>query len=276
MKLYLPKTAFIDSNKALISTQYGGISHSILIQPAVISLWCGIAFTGGQLCGSPSLKITPAPKIKFGSDSILLKSKAHKIKIDKIVLKNSTEKLKRGQKQIEKDRKNHSQNETTQSLVPSYTGRQRLLYHGGGVPTDTSLNTNLTRYFREMFPHLISSQSDENLLSIHHGHQISNHQNNGYDPDQGFVLDALVGVKDAIAVRSLFSKDARAARDYKSAKLSSQTRVAQFFASLESLGHDSEGHVDGLNVSLLPFQKQALKWAIERETLPDGIQSFYW
>jgi hypothetical protein len=45
---------------------------------------------------------------------------------------------------------------------------------------------------------------------------------------------------------------------------------------LENIGHDRAEFVDGLNVQLLDFQLQSLKWALERETVPGGIQAFFW
>jgi hypothetical protein len=45
---------------------------------------------------------------------------------------------------------------------------------------------------------------------------------------------------------------------------------------LENIGHNSAEYVEGLNVELLGFQKQALQWALDRERIPDGIQSFWW
>ena len=44
----------------------------------------------------------------------------------------------------------------------------------------------------------------------------------------------------------------------------------------ENLGHAEIPFFDGLNVELLPFQKQSVQWALERETVADGIQSFIW
>ena len=277
VNLYLPQSAFIESRETLVCPREHGGYSAIFMQPAVISLWFGIAFNAGQLCGS--LNLSPAPKVtppKFcGRDYkvLLVKSKTHEMKIDSSLLKKSEEKLKRGQKQIEMDKKNTSSQEQTQSLVSSDSGRQRYLYHGGGVPTNTSLSHNLTRYFREMFPQLVHSQDTTKMLTIHHGQSQSNH-NDRHSND--YILDALIGVKEAVVARTGFSKDAADFRSYKSRFLGSQEQVAKTIASLESLGHASEEHVDGLKVSLLPFQKQALKWAIERETMPDGIQSFYW
>lgn len=278
VKLYLPQSVFIENRQNIvrISESHNGY-YKAIVQPAVISLWFGITFSAGQLCGS--LNMSPAPKVtcpqRCGEAYKVLKvkSKVHEIMLDYIMFEKSEKELKRGQKQIEKDRKKTSSQEQTQSLVPSDNGRQRYLYHGGGVSKNTSLSQNLTRYFREMFPQLVSAQNDERMLSIHHGHHQSNHQDK-YSFD--YFLDALIGVKEAVVARTGFSRDASECQHYKSVYLSSQERVAKTIASFESLGHDSEEHVDGLNVSLLPFQKQALKWAIERETMPDGIQSFYW
>ena len=47
-------------------------------------------------------------------------------------------------------------------------------------------------------------------------------------------------------------------------------------ACLENLGHEPELTCEGLEVELLDFQKQSLKWAMERETIRGGIQSYFW
>lgn len=44
----------------------------------------------------------------------------------------------------------------------------------------------------------------------------------------------------------------------------------------ENLGHAEIPFFDGLNVDLLPFQKQSVQWALERETIAGGIQSLFW
>jgi len=46
--------------------------------------------------------------------------------------------------------------------------------------------------------------------------------------------------------------------------------------NLENRGHGAAPFVEGLTVELLPFQSQILQWALERETFPGGIQSFFW
>jgi hypothetical protein len=45
---------------------------------------------------------------------------------------------------------------------------------------------------------------------------------------------------------------------------------------IENLGHDVVECVAGLNCELLDFQRQSLKWALERETIPGGIQRLFW
>lgn len=45
---------------------------------------------------------------------------------------------------------------------------------------------------------------------------------------------------------------------------------------LENRGHEAAPFIDGLTVELLPFQSQSLQWAMERESVQDGIQSFFW
>jgi hypothetical protein len=258
-------------------TKNYGVDWKTLIQPAIISLWFGIKFSAGGLCGS--LKLSPPPKVKydnFNGNTINVPSKLRTIAIDSNMLKKSENRLKKGLQQIETDTGNVSLQEA-QSLTTSYNGPQRYLYHGGMVVNDTSLMGNMTRYFREMFPRMISSsQSDEIMFSIHHGHQISNHRNGHYCDSDYFILDALIGVKDAVDARTGFSKDTRDALNYKQSKLAYQDRVAQTVVCFESLGYAAEDHIDGLKIELLEFQKQALKWAIDREQMPGGIQSFFW
>lgn len=43
----------------------------------------------------------------------------------------------------------------------------------------------------------------------------------------------------------------------------------------ENLGHSSLEHVDGLNVELFDFQKEAVRWALDREER-GGVEKFLW
>lgn len=52
------------------------------------------------------------------------------------------------------------------------------------------------------------------------------------------------------------------------------TSLHNLMQHMENLGHGSIEKVDGLSVDLLPFQKQSVQWALERER--KGAQSFLW
>jgi SNF2 family DNA or RNA helicase len=57
---------------------------------------------------------------------------------------------------------------------------------------------------------------------------------------------------------------------------SSTTSIKGMLNHLENLGHDEISSVEGLNVNLLDFQRQTLKWALERENTAGGIQNLFW
>jgi len=52
--------------------------------------------------------------------------------------------------------------------------------------------------------------------------------------------------------------------------------LASLLRQIENLGHEGVDYVEGLNCELLEFQRQSLKWALERETMPGGIQRLFW
>ena len=52
--------------------------------------------------------------------------------------------------------------------------------------------------------------------------------------------------------------------------------VATLVQHLENLGHASAPFIEGLTVDLLPFQKESVQWALERELQKGGVQSFLW
>jgi hypothetical protein len=54
------------------------------------------------------------------------------------------------------------------------------------------------------------------------------------------------------------------------------TSLQGLMQHLENRGHPEVAAVDGLTVELLPYQKQSVQWAKERETVAGGIQRFLW
>jgi len=49
-----------------------------------------------------------------------------------------------------------------------------------------------------------------------------------------------------------------------------------FMRHMENLGHSECRFVEGLTVELLPFQRQTVQWAIERERVLGGVQAYNW
>jgi len=83
-----------------------------------------------------------------------------------------------------------------------------------------------------------------------------------------FYIDSFLSAEDhAVLLRT--GKDA--------ADVQHQTSsLTGLMNHLENRGHAAAPFVEGLTVELLPFQLQSLQWAIERETTPGGLQSFFW
>jgi SNF2 family DNA or RNA helicase len=52
--------------------------------------------------------------------------------------------------------------------------------------------------------------------------------------------------------------------------------IGTVMTRLENVGHEAVDFVEGLKVELLGFQRQSLKWALERETMEGGIQRLLW
>jgi len=53
------------------------------------------------------------------------------------------------------------------------------------------------------------------------------------------------------------------------------TTMAGLLQQLENVGHKPAEHVDGLNVELFDFQREAVGWALEREQ-EGGVETFLW
>lgn len=136
---------------------------------------------------------------------------------------------------------------------------------GGITNNDNTLQGILKKYYKESFssrqfafPNNEGRVSDWEKVSNHHDRTIGFSEHN-------FVLN-----HDDRTFAALFlAKSAKkAARDRHSTK--------GVLEHLENLGHDSEPTCEGLSIELLAFQKESLKWALERETIPGGIQSYFW
>lgn len=81
------------------------------------------------------------------------------------------------------------------------------------------------------------------------------------------TIQALLGRKEAVFLEHFVSDNL----DH-----SSNRSIPACLQRIENLGHASVDYVEGLNCELLDFQRQSLKFALERETMPGGIQRLLW
>jgi len=112
-------------------------------------------------------------------------------------------------------------------------------------PNETSFRGILQRYFEEILPecvhqHVTDGFSFESFLSP-----------NDYKMALQTAGDATKVIRQTSSLKGLMD-------------------------NLENRGHAPAPFVEGLTVELLPFQLQSLQWMIERETIPGGIQSYFW
>jgi hypothetical protein len=154
---------------------------------------------------------------------------------------------------------------------------------GGVCSSDTSFSKVLQRYLAEMLPeHVIVKHSMPSVgraagvASYHRTMGFSSSETKEADDDvrghmefRDVSLESYVANDDVLlAVGNLQHACERLVDNMDS--------MDKLMVHLENLGHDEAQPVEGLNVELLPFQRQTLQWALDREKLPGGLQSFLW
>ena len=165
--------------------------------------------------------------------------------------------------------------------LESGTGSELL---GGTHAPGTDLSGTLKRFLQEIIPDCIFQQAPKTPSNPWYDTEVgivSDHRtmqkrtmpvNYGLQDlaqsSDGILFDSFLSREDyAVALRTTL--DARA--------LEGQTSsLTGLMNHLENRGHAPAPFVEGLTVELLPFQSQSLQWAIERETAPGGLQSFFW
>jgi SNF2 family DNA or RNA helicase len=125
---------------------------------------------------------------------------------------------------------------------------------GGTSTSDTSPARILKQYFRETLGEKIFEHVDEGAE---------------YRDSLLNVLVYVLGVEGASFARKHLEDSCRELID----RTASLNGVLDH---LQNLGHDAISSVEGLNVNLFDFQRESIKWAIEHENMPDGIQSLFW
>lgn len=130
---------------------------------------------------------------------------------------------------------------------------------GGFADADISLRGILEKYHRETFADRIPGRHKLDL------DKISDHKNNSLESDLVYVLS----YRDrAFAEKFLL-------RNWRMSHVN-DCSTEGVLLNLENLGHTPELFCEGLEVEMLEFQKQSLKWAMERETTLGGVQSYFW
>lgn len=150
----------------------------------------------------------------------------------------------------------------------------------GGVcwASDSSLSGLLQRYFTELLPGHLDSHLESTaavswaaraagISSYFRG--ISSSTFRSCAKFRDIVLEPYVREEDMPLACNNLRKDSI------TNLTKSTTSINGILLHLENLGHKEAPFVEGLNVELLPFQRQTLQWALERETVPGGLQSLF-
>jgi hypothetical protein len=150
---------------------------------------------------------------------------------------------------------------------------------GGMSIADVSLAGALKRFFREPRNRRTEERTHtsdgftmegevprcvQNRLGFVSRHRAMRHPSNVYtrDPERSPLDFVLTSEEAALATSCL--------------RCHGIDSMNSLLKDLENVGHDRAEFVDGLNIQLLDFQLQSLKWALERETVSGGIQAFFW
>lgn len=170
--------------------------------------------------------------------------------------------------QFKLDIAEHNRISDARSLQLSLTSSSGTEYVGGTTDNRTCLEGVLKRYHQESFNSTkiqgarISSKSDW-YRSLNHHYEI-------VDNDYDCTPEAMVlNFRDRTFADHFLQFPPASAF----AKLNT---IGGLMEHLENIGHEAELTCEGLTVELLDFQKQTLRWALERETIPGGVQALFW
>jgi hypothetical protein len=149
---------------------------------------------------------------------------------------------------------------------------------GGVCSTDTTFLGVMRRYVAEILPDHVNHQYEGGMISwfgraagvtAHHRCVSRNNEDFPHLQDRSTSFESYIRDEDVpLASENLAPECATLQRNTKS--------INARLIHLENLGHDEAPFVEGLNVELLPFQRQTLQWALDREKNPGGVQSFLW
>lgn len=171
---------------------------------------------------------------------------------------------------------NPSQNSVNDASQAQLTLTSSVYGLGGVCPTGNNLETILKNYFSECLPDEFARDGGvavhrvaNTVAGLQSQHRPVRRFGNEFAYNsESFDPESLLGPEEA-AMHTIRYKGSEIIKK----KVNS---LATLLTHCENLGHAEAPFVEGLNVELLPFQRQSLKWAIERETMPGGVQSLHW
>eukprot|EP00980_Cylindrotheca_fusiformis_P010788 scaffold2442_cov146-Cylindrotheca_fusiformis.AAC.3 len=144
----------------------------------------------------------------------------------------------------------------------SFTSSCGKTFISGNVDRINNLEGILLEFFKEASSNIVLDCSiDQNDFE-----KISTHRVNSNESKSCYCL---LNHHDRVVAGLYLENSARTTRMI-------MPSVTNVLAHLENLGHEPEETCEELSIELLPFQKQTLRWALDRETVPGGIQSFFW
>lgn len=150
----------------------------------------------------------------------------------------------------------------------------------GGVSSNaTNFVDVLRRYYQELLPYLLSdepciaykiSRPSLGVVSRHRDLERNVSYSSSYRRrDSAFTINSILSVEEAEVAEAFLGGSARGV-------MTNPSSLNEFMVRMENLGHQVAPFIEGLNIELLPFQKQTVQWAAERERVSGGIKSYNW
>ena len=130
---------------------------------------------------------------------------------------------------------------------------------------DASFRGVLRRYLRAHFHHFVTSMIPISELI----RQSASSRNPRIVRRPSTCFEYVMKPADLLISNRTMKADASVLHD-------THSNIKGMMSSLENLGHGTVDFVEGLKVELLEFQKQSVKWALERESIKGGVQSLLW
>jgi len=162
-------------------------------------------------------------------------------------------------------RNGKDENDSRLTLAPSDVSNINVDVSTSGRSSDP-FRDSLVRYFSEQFASKIHRVDWKCLSDL-----VANSFGAIARAECPNFLEPVLGFESMITAEICYLKDIKAKGLFRLPPSIQRTMI-----QLENLGHEAEDCVEGLTIELLEFQRQSLRWALERERIPGGIQSYHW